>query len=64
LTIGAAVQTIDASNKASDEEYQQLEAAYSLGALGVGISYTQVENVNGAAGTDEDQLMVRLSSKL
>ena len=64
LTIGAAVQTIDASNKTSDEEYQQLEAAYSLGALGVGISYTQVENVNGAAGTDEDQLMVRLSSKL
>ena len=64
LTIGAAVQTIDASNKTADEEYQQLEAAYSLGALGVGISYTQVENVNGAAGTDEDQLMVRLSSKL
>ena len=64
LTIGAAVQTIDASNKTADEEYQQLEAAYSLGALGVGISYTTMENAGGVSGVDEDQLMVRLSSKL
>jgi hypothetical protein len=64
LTIGAAVQTIDASNKTADEDYQQLEAAYSLGALGVGISYTTIENAGGVSGVDEDQLMVRLSSKL
>ena len=64
LTIGAAIQSIDSSKKTSDEDYQQLEAAYSLGALGVGISYTTVENAGGVAGVDEDQLMVRLSSKL
>ena len=64
LTIGAAIQSIDSNKKTSDEDYQQLEAAYSLGALGVGISYTTVENAGGVAGVDEDQLMVRLTSKL
>ena len=64
LSVGVAIQKIESSNTTSDEEYQQLEAQYSLGALGVGVSYTTVENVGGTAGLDDDQLMIRLSSKL
>jgi outer membrane receptor for ferrienterochelin and colicin len=64
LSIGFAVQNVDKKGTANDEEYQQVEAAYSLGALGIGMSYGQVENVNGVTGTDADQLMIRLSSKL
>ena len=64
LTVGFAVQNVDKKGTANDEEYQQVEAAYSLGALGIGMSYGQVENVNGVTGTDADQLMIRLSSKL
>jgi hypothetical protein len=64
LTVGAAIQKTDKSGEANDEEYQQIEAAYSLGALGIGMSYGQVENVNGVTGTDADQLMIRLSSKM
>jgi len=64
LTIGFAIQQFDQSNKTVDEEYKQIEAAYNLGALGVGVSYTTVENAGGTSGADEDQLMIRLSSKL
>jgi hypothetical protein len=64
LTVGVAIQNLDQNTKTSDEEYKQIEAAYSLGALGVGISYTTVENIGGTAGVDDDQLMIRLSSKL
>ena len=64
LTVGVAIQNLDQNTKASDEEYKQIEASYSLGALGVGISYTTVENIGGTAGVDDDQLMIRLSSKL
>ena len=64
LTVGIAVQNVDKKGTANDEEYQQVEAAYSLGALGIGMSYGQVENVNGVTGTDADQLMIRLSSKM
>lgn len=64
LTVGVAIQNMDQNTKTSDEEYKQIEASYSLGALGVGISYTTVENLGGTAGVDDDQLMIRLSSKL
>jgi hypothetical protein len=64
LSVGIAIQKADKSSAANDEEYQQIEAAYSLGALGIGVSYGQVENVNGTADKDADQLMIRLSSKM
>lgn len=64
FSIGAATQKIKASEKTQDEKYNQLEAAYSLGALGVGISYTTVDNIGGTSGVDDKQLMIRLTSKL
>ena len=64
LSVGVAIQKMESSNTTADEEYQQIEAQYSLGALGVGVSYTTVENIGGTSGLDDDQLMIRLSSKL
>jgi len=64
LSVGVAIQKMESSNTTTDEEYQQIEAQYSLGALGVGVSYTTVENIGGTTGLDDDQLMIRLSSKL
>ena len=62
LGINYAETSLDTASTV-DEEITMLQAGYNLGAVGVAISYMEIQNVEGARGKDEEIASIRLSTK-
>ena len=62
LGINYAETSLDTASTV-DEEITMLQAGYNLGAVGVAISYMEIQNVEGATGVDNEVASIRLSTK-
>ena len=67
LSIGVQMAETDGDTDGTDltnkEELQMISVGYSLGGLGLQISYAEVENVGGTAGSDGDAFQIRTVGK-
>jgi hypothetical protein len=63
LTVGLNYAETEVDNGNNDEEITMLQVAYSLGPVGVAVSYADIENLGGAANTDEEVGSIRFSTK-
>ena len=63
LSVGLNYAETEVDNGANDEEITMLQVAYSLGPVGVAVSYADIENLGGNANTDEEVGAIRFSTK-
>ena len=64
LSISASHATTDKDGTTADEDINEVSIGYNLGAVGIVLQYTEIENVNGsnAANSDGEKLALRLTT--
>jgi len=65
LSVGIYQMESETPNNTSDkdEEIKMAQVGYNLGGLGISLSYAEIENVNGSANVDAEQLQIRTIQK-
>jgi hypothetical protein len=67
FSVSASFQRTDGDTNgvdvAAEEEIRMISAGYNLGGLGLEISYAEIEDVAGTAGSDGDAFQIRTVSK-
>lgn len=59
VSVGLQIGSTSQDGKTGDEDVQMLSVGYSLGGLGIELSYAQVENIGGTSGEDGESLQIR-----
>jgi len=63
LSVGINYAETELTGQANDEEVTLVQVGYNLGAVGVVLSYLDIQNVENAANTDDQIASIRIATK-